>query len=160
VLVYILIVLVLLPLSLAVGAIWMNRAPLLADPGPFERLRVYLARNVVETAAGHPFPELRPRVFGLDAPELLRRAQRAIVALGWELVASEPDQGRVHAVVQTPLLRFRDDVWVMVEAVGQGESRIHLRSASRVGSADFGANLRHVREFYRTLEAAGTMARE
>lgn len=65
-----------------------------------------------------------------------------------ELVAAEPDAelvtvepGYAHAVYRTPLLRFRDDLELRLdEAAGV----IQVRSASRVGYSDLGANRRRV----------------
>ena len=54
---------------------------------------------------------------------------------GVELVTIEPDY--VHAVYQTSLLRFRDDVEFRLD---ESASVIHVRSASRVGHSDLGAN--------------------
>jgi len=52
-----------------------------------------------------------------------------------ELVTVEP--GYVHAVYRTPLLRFRDDVEFRLDPEAHV---IHVRSASRVGYSDLGAN--------------------
>jgi uncharacterized protein (DUF1499 family) len=59
----------------------------------------------------------------------------------------------LHAVVATPWLRFKDDLRISVEAASGGGSNVNVSSRSRVGRADFGANLSHVMRFYQTLEA-------
>lgn len=56
-----------------------------------------------------------------------------------ELVASEADF--VHAVFRSALFRFRDDVEFRLD---RGARLIHVRSASRVGHSDLGANRRRV----------------
>ncbi len=56
-----------------------------------------------------------------------------------DIVTREPDY--LHAVYKTRLMRFRDDF----EARLDGEARvIHVRSASRLGYSDMGANRRRV----------------
>jgi uncharacterized protein (DUF1499 family) len=60
--------------------------------------------------------------------------------------------GRIDAVARSLLFRFPDDITIRLRA-GVGETRIDLRSASRVGRHDFGANARHIRDFAREIEA-------
>lgn len=50
-------------------------------------------------------------------------------------------EGYVHAVYTTPLLRFRDDFEARLDG---GRDVIHVRSSSRVGRSDLGANRRRV----------------
>ena len=56
-----------------------------------------------------------------------------------ELVTVEPNY--VHAVFRTVLLRFRDDLELRLDREGH---RIHVRSASRVGYSDLGANRKRI----------------
>lgn len=146
------VLLVLLPLVLAAGGLLLNRVPLLDPPGLGKRLGTYLTTNVAETRPDHAFPELRERSFSVPASELYARALEAVGSLGWRLVGEDAQNLRLQAVVETPLLRFRDDVQVEVRPAGAGEARLYLRSASRVGRGDFGANTRHVLDLYRALE--------
>ena len=68
----------------------------------------------------------------------------------WHVVDSRPPQataprdGLVEAIARTPILGFRDDVVVRVRATPDG-SRIDVRSASRYGRHDLGANAARVR---------------
>ncbi len=66
---------------------------------------------------------------------------------GAEILTHEPDY--VHAVVRTRWLRFADDVELRLDRPGEA---IHVRSASRVGHSDLGANRRRIealRELFR-----------
>lgn len=56
-----------------------------------------------------------------------------------ELVTVGPDYA--HAVFRTRLLRFRDDVELRLDRAAR---LIHVRSASRIGHSDFGANRKRV----------------
>lgn len=136
------------PLLLLLGALLLNRAPLLQEPGPWARLKVYLGSNVAQTQVAHAHPELRPRQFPLAPGELLDRVAAAMRELGWQRIRVEGE--RVHAEVVTPLLRFTDDVQAWVEAA-PGGSVLHLRSASRLGKADFAANQRHLQQLLEAL---------
>jgi uncharacterized protein (DUF1499 family) len=86
-------------------------------------------------------------------------AFRALVALvraepRVELVLVEP--AYAHAVFRTRFLRFRDDVELRLDAE---ERVIHVRSASRVGHSDLGANRRRVEALRARWRAAGGGAR-
>jgi uncharacterized protein (DUF1499 family) len=57
----------------------------------------------------------------------------------------------ITAAVQTKWLKFTDDITIRLEPVSAKETRLHIRSASRVGTADFGANLGHILRLYWNL---------
>ena len=61
--------------------------------------------------------------------------------------------GVIEAVARTPIMGFRDDVVIRVTPMGQG-TRIDVRSASRVGSHDFGANASRIRSLLEDLDDA------
>jgi uncharacterized protein (DUF1499 family) len=84
----------------------------------------------------------------LEAPprEVMQRALDAARAMGWEVVASDVATGRLEAIATTAFFGFRDDVVVRVRPHGTG-SRVDVRSASRVGLSDIGANARRIREY-------------
>jgi len=75
-----------IPLLLAGSAILLNRPALLAPPGPWQRLRVYLTSNVAQTASEHAFPELRLALYRQTADVLRGRVIEAMQALGWQRV--------------------------------------------------------------------------
>ena len=83
------------------------------------------------------------------APEAaLERAVEVARGLGWDVVASGP-QGEdltVEAVATTFWFGFLDDVVVRIRADGGG-SLVDIRSASRVGRSDLGANARRIDAF-------------
>ena len=58
---------------------------------------------------------------------------------GWTITVDEGEF--LQAVVITPLMRFRDDFQLMFMAE---EGLIHVRSSSRLGIGDMGANRRRV----------------
>lgn len=89
-----------------------------------------------------------PIVFASDVAGPSAKDAHAIVVevLGsWprtRIVTDEPDY--VHAVVTSRLLRFRDDVEVVIDTAA---GRIDYRSASRVGRSDLGVNRRRMQAF-------------
>jgi uncharacterized protein (DUF1499 family) len=83
----------------------------------------------------------------------------------WRVVdARPPAPGRrdsvIEAVAQTLIMGFRDDVVVRISPLGQGSSRVDVRSASRVGLHDFGANASRVRSLLEDIDDAAGSAPE
>jgi uncharacterized protein (DUF1499 family) len=70
--------------------------------------------------------------------------------LGWEIVAVDPEAGRVEATATTLWFGFKDDVVVRVRP-GQTGATVDVRSISRVGGGDLGANAARVRAFLERL---------
>lgn len=68
-------------------------------------------------------------------------------ALGWEVTRRDPAAGTFEAEDATALYRFVDDVTVRVAADGAGRSVIDIRSKSRDGRGDLGANAARIRDF-------------
>jgi uncharacterized protein (DUF1499 family) len=62
-------------------------------------------------------------------------------------------EGVIEAVARTPIMGFRDDVVIRVTPIGQG-ARIDVRSASRFGLHDFGANASRVRRLLEDIDDA------
>ncbi len=88
------------------------------------------------------------------APErVFARATEVARALGWEMVAAVPAEGRLEATARTRWFGFRDDIVVRVRPDGAG-SQIDVRSVSRVGRSDLGTNARRIRNFLEALRAA------
>ncbi|MCO1335268.1 DUF1499 domain-containing protein [Microbulbifer sp. OS29] len=71
--------------------------------------------------------------------------------LGWEIVSFDPQKGHLEAVDKTPILGFTDDIVVRVRAEEDGGSRVDVRSSSRVGVGDLGANAKRIRLFLEEL---------
>jgi len=148
---FIVIIVLLLPLVLLAGAIVLNRVPLTDSPGFAVRLKTYLTQNVAVLRPDSPYPELWPKVYPIKPGLLCARILPALESLGWEWREAEGDC-HYHALVRTPLLGFRDDVLVGVEPVGDSSSRLTVRSSSRLGRGDLGANIRHVLDLVAAVE--------
>ena len=99
------------------------------------------------------YPDLAPS--GLQEPpeKAFPKVEAAARSMaGWEIVSADPSSGVLEAVALTRLLRFRDDVVIELRASGAG-SAVHMRSRSRLGRSDFGANAARIRAFLRALAA-------
>ena len=68
----------------------------------------------------------------------------------WEIVDANAAEGRIEATATTFWYGFKDDVVVQVTPA-DGESRIDVRSVSRVGRSDVGTNAQRIRAYFRKL---------
>ena len=71
--------------------------------------------------------------------------------MGWEIVHSDAASGQIEAVVSTLLFGFKDDVAIRLTAV-EGGTQVDLRSVSRVGQSDLGANAARIQEFLDAIQ--------
>jgi hypothetical protein len=99
------------------------------------------------------YPDLGPLV--LDAPpaEVFGLAEGAARDMGWEIVDSDPAEGRIEATDTTFWFGFKDDVVVRVAGRPEGGSRVDVRSVSRVGMSDVGTNAARIEEYLQKLAA-------
>jgi uncharacterized protein (DUF1499 family) len=131
----------------------LNRLPWSKPPGFFKRLSTYLSIHVAELRPDSEFEELRPKQYDVPVEVLGESCKTAAEKLGWQLVSYDAGTRRLHLLVSTPTLGFKDDVIVEPQAAEPGKSFLKIVSTSRVGRADFGANARHVLDFVEKLEA-------
>ena len=96
------------------------------------------------------YPDIAPRIMVEPPARAFERALQAAREMGWQIVASVAEEGRIEATATTRWLRFKDDVVVRVTRDGGG-SRIDVRSKSRMGRSDLGANAKRIREYFRKL---------
>lgn len=96
------------------------------------------------------YPDIRPAVFAVPADRVFAAALNTARDMGWRIVDSAPDQGRIEAVDTTFWFGFKDDVVVRIKKIEHG-TRVDVRSASRVGVSDVGTNARRVRRFLAAL---------
>lgn len=96
------------------------------------------------TRSAYPF--LAPLESPLDASAAFDRSLALVEDMGWELVAADPDAGRIEATDTTAMYGFKDDVVIRIRPDGNA-SVIDLRSVSRVGQSDLGANAARIRAF-------------
>ena len=99
------------------------------------------------------YPDIVPLELSVAPALAFARALDAATAMGWEIVAVDVAAGRIEATATTPWFGFRDDIVVRVAPAPTG-SRIDVRSVSRVGKSDLGANAKRIRAFLARLDHA------
>jgi len=97
------------------------------------------------------YPGIKSLKTDLTRAEAVARARDVLSALGLEIVNSDPDQGIVEAVATTFWFGFKDDLVVRVKPAAEG-SVVDVRSVSRVGRSDLGANAARIEKFLETFQ--------
>jgi uncharacterized protein (DUF1499 family) len=98
------------------------------------------------------YPDLKTMVLDIPADKAFAQALAAVHRLHWEIVAEVPAEGRIEATDTTFWFGFKDDIVIRVtSAVNQ--TRIDVRSLSRVGISDVGTNARRVRAYLSMLSS-------
>ena len=106
--------------------------------------------QAVADAQRQAYPELETLILSQPPDRVVDWAHEVAQELGWEIVAVDPEAGRVEATATTLWFGFKDDVVVRVRPGGTG-ARVDVRSISRVGGGDLGANATRVRVFLERL---------
>lgn len=126
-----------------------------ADPPAFVALAAAREASPNKSAYGGPevaaqqkkaYPDLDTKALGEAPAAAMQKAIDVARALGWEVVATDAATGRLEATQTTRWFGFKDDVVVRIRPDGKG-SRVDVRSVSRVGRSDVGANARRIRMF-------------
>ena len=92
------------------------------------------------------YPDLKTIVTGLSLDETFDRALQVATAMGWDIYHQDRNAGQIEAVDTTAIMAFKDDIVIRVHTNAQG-TLLDLRSVSRVGVGDIGANAKRIRAF-------------
>ncbi|MCG6658465.1 DUF1499 domain-containing protein [Halomonas campisalis] len=129
------------------------------NPPAFEALAE--AREAAPNAVAYPgeatarqqreaYPEIQPLVLDLPLDSVLSAAEAAALDQGWTL-ASVTDT-TIEATATTTWFGFQDDVVIRLTETAEGV-RVDVRSASRVGRSDMGANAARIVAYQDALAA-------
>jgi len=102
------------------------------------------------------YPDLRPMELERSATETFDIVHEAVKRLGWTIVLNEPpgeQPGRIEATERTLIMGYTDDVLVRVNG-DDTHAFIDVRSVSRYGMHDLGANAEHIRTLFAEVKAA------
>ena len=132
----------------------------LADPPAFVALMEARKASPNGAAHGGPqiaseqargYPDIKPLVVKSSPAETAQKAIDAARSLGWYVASTDAASGRLEATDTTAFFGFKDDIVVRIRPDGAG-SRVDVRSVSRVGLSDLGANADRVRKFLSKLQ--------
>ncbi len=92
------------------------------------------------------YPDIATLDLSIPPVQAFDRALATAHTMGWEIVASDPVHDRIEATATTFWFGFKDDVSVRITSSGRG-SRVDVRSLSRIGQSDVGANAKRIRAY-------------
>ena len=98
-----------------------------------------------------PYPMIAPLVTAAAPDAAYTAALASVESRGWTVVVAEPESGLIDATEESFWFGFKDDIMIRVRSEGEG-SRIDIRSTSRVGLSDLGANAKRVRDLLDEIE--------
>src|SRR5437879_5918706 len=102
-------------------------------------------RSSLRAALALPIPAAR--AFGL-----VHRTAAGMPA--WEITAVDSTAGRIEATATTRWFGFKDDIVIRVTPRGADSAVVDMRSKSRVGKSDVGANASRIRTYLAALARA------
>lgn len=120
-----------------------------ADRLPAHHSVEYKGVELAEIQQAHY--QLQPLLLSDSPSKVHSVALRLVNARRWRLLSQQVPWS-IEAVATTGVFGFEDDVVVRMTPHHDG-TRVDMRSASRVGQGDFGANAARVAEFLRDLRA-------
>ena len=115
-------------------------------PGNRGRDLAYPGAEFAQAQRG-AYPDLAPIDVDATVIATFTRSREAAEKLGWVLIREDATGGTLEATDTSRLFRFVDDVVVRIRPRGLGGSLVDVRSKSRDGRGDIGANAARIRAF-------------
>ena len=100
------------------------------------------------------FPNLMTFVSTQPGRDVFDASEQVVADMGWDIAAAVPADGRIEATATTRIFGYKDDVVIRIRPTMDGTTVVDVRSASRVGGGDLGANAARITEFLTALQAA------
>ena len=97
------------------------------------------------------YPDLKPLELAMDPAQVFKLALILARDMGWKIVSEDADELQIEAVATSFLFGFEDYVAVRLQDAN-GHTRVDVRSRSRLGQIDRGANAKRISAYLRTME--------
>jgi hypothetical protein len=104
------------------------------------------------TLQAQGYPDLETLVIAEDYDAVFDRSVKVTTEMGWDIYLQDRNAGVIEAVDTTALMGFKDDVVIRLRTNAEG-TVVDLRSVSRVGLGDLGANAKRINTFLKLLQA-------
>ena len=118
------------------------------DIMPFNRAQLseWSGRSRIEIQA-QAFPDIKPVIIeGKTPTAIFEKAVATAKSQGLKITSQDPNILRIEAVAESFWFGFKDDVVIVVTPIANG-GQIDMRSVSRVGVSDMGANAKRIKAF-------------
>lgn len=99
------------------------------------------------------YPALAPLKVKDTPAQAFEKSVRAVQQLGWTITHQDPQRRHLELIEKTAIFGFVDDAAIRVTATEEG-ALVDMRSVSRLGVSDLGANAKRIQRFqsaYRAL---------
>lgn len=116
-------------------------------PNPSE----YGGMDVARQQKEH-YPDIGPLFLDTSPREAFDLAFDAARQMGWKIASANETEGWIEATDKVPWFGFKDDVVVRIDTAG-GQTRIDVRSVSRIGRGDIGVNAERIRDYFETIRS-------
>jgi uncharacterized protein (DUF1499 family) len=98
------------------------------------------------------YPDIKPLELGENKQKSFDEALDAAKKMKWDIVDQSLTDGRIEAVATTAFFGFKDDVVIRLTEISPETTRLDIRSLSRVGKSDVGANAARIRKYFAMLK--------
>ncbi len=98
------------------------------------------------------YPDIKNRVINSTIDECFAKVELAVNQLNWVVIGKNAQDFWVEAYETTFLFGFKDDVRIELASTAGDRCRVDMRSVSRVGVSDLGANAKRIKSFFDALE--------
>lgn len=100
------------------------------------------------------YPDLGPLTLAMPPDEAFKQVAAAARSMPtWVITREDAEARALEGYDTTRLFHFRDDFVIEVRAAPNGQSAVHMRSKSRDGKGDVGANAARIRAFFNRLKS-------
>lgn len=103
------------------------------------------------------YSHIQPLILELSPEQALVAAKALVQSIGWGIYTVDESHHYIEAYDKTAWLGFVDDVVIRVSQHEAG-SRVDVRSASRIGLSDLGANAQRIDTFLQQLSGVAVKA--
>ncbi|MEL6686090.1 MAG: DUF1499 domain-containing protein [Pseudomonadota bacterium] len=103
--------------------------------------------KLVSALQTQAYPQIRTLVLSESPDIVFGRAEQVVRDMGWAIKEADAAAGRIDATDTTFWYGFKDDVMIRLRPADGGGTRLDIRSVSRVGGSDLGANAARIEKF-------------
>jgi uncharacterized protein (DUF1499 family) len=108
---------------------------------------IYDESNYAKQQKKHP--EVKPLATALSPVELFAILEKAVALQPrWKIVSADKTKYRIEVEATSLIFRYVDDVVIEIR-----NSEVHMRSKSRVGRSDLGANASRINNFLAQIKS-------
>lgn len=97
------------------------------------------------------YADIRPLILESDPDVVFGEAKAAAKQMGWAIKSENVQAGILEATDTTFWYGFKDDIVIRIRPSEGGGSVLDVRSISRIGGSDIGANAARIRKFLKLM---------